>query len=230
MRQSRIHTQQYDGAVHRCRRTRARTRTHARISRFFGGIGTGVGFICGCEYSARTDGDAAVTLEFAGQLLDWQRFPGLIGIFGDGIFGNSFLDRHQGPDHSRAMRVFQCHRSGNQGETRRCGISLIFECWHSCSFHTVFIIVHPLTAGDTRSRRRQRTNRLVRYGGIRYFTAPVVTPFMMLRWMSMKNTTTGNEKVTEAAICPPKSVPMVGVEKDDSHTGSVYFDWSFMNV
>lgn len=78
MRQSRIHTQQYDGAVHRCRRTRARTRTHARISRFFGGIGTGVGFICGCEYSARTDGDAAVTLEFAGQLLDWQRFPGLI--------------------------------------------------------------------------------------------------------------------------------------------------------
>ena len=46
----------------------------------------------------------------------------------------------------------------------------------------------------------------------------------------MKNTTTGNEKVTEAAICPPKSVPMVGAEKDDSHTGSVYFDWSFMNV
>lgn len=70
----------------------------------------------------------------------------------------------------------------------------------------------------------------MRYGGIRYFTAPVVTPFMMLRWMSMKNTTTGNEKVTEAAIYPPKSVPMVGVEKDDSHTGSVYFDWSFMNV
>ena len=89
MRQSRIHTQQYDGAVHRCRRTRARTRTHARISRFSAALAPASASSVAVS-TRRTDGDAAVTLEFAGQLLDWQRFPGLIGIFGDGIFGIRF--------------------------------------------------------------------------------------------------------------------------------------------
>lgn len=53
---------------------------------------------------------------------------------------------------------------------------------------------------------------------------------MMFLWMIMKKITTGREKMTDAAICPPKSVPMLGVENEESHTGSVYLDWSFMNV
>ena len=62
------------------------------------------------------------------------------------------------------------------------------------------------------------------------FTAPADMPVTRLRWMIMKKTTTGSENSTEAAICPPKSVPLVGVLNEANQTGSVYIDWSFMNV
>lgn len=70
----------------------------------------------------------------------------------------------------------------------------------------------------------------MRYDGICYLTAPIVTPLMVLRRVSMENTITGNKKITETAIYLPKSVPVIDVEKDDNHTGSVYFDWSFMDI
>ena len=40
--------------------------------------------------------------------------------------------------------------------------------------------------------------------------------------MSRKKITTGSENSTEAAICPPKSVPVTGFENEASQMGSVY--------
>src|ERR1035437_545948 len=55
-------------------------------------------------------------------------------------------------------------------------------------------------------------------------------PATSLRWISRKKTTTGSENSTDAAICPPKSVPVCGFENDASQIGSVYMLWSFMKV
>lgn len=57
-------------------------------------------------------------------------------------------------------------------------------------------------------------------------TAPAVIPLTSRRCTIRKNTTTGIENSTDAAISPPKSVPLF-VENPASHTGSVYIPWSF---